>query len=73
MSDAPGHNGDRTAELLGRLLLGKSEVAELLGVSEKSIEYLHRVRELPAVKVGKSLHWKPQTVAEFVERLQPGE
>lgn len=70
MSDGlPTH--DRTPELLNRLLLDRSQVAEALGTTVATIETLHRTGRLQGVKVGKALFWKPQWVREYVDGLQP--
>ena len=61
----------RTAELMERLLLTKEHVAELLGVPVATVEYLHRMDSLPAVKVGKRLAWKPEAVQLYVRKLEP--
>ena len=60
-----------TRELLGRLLLTRTEVASILGVSENTVDNLHRTRQLSAVKVGKFNLWKPESVRRFVEKLEP--
>ena len=58
-------------ELLSQLLLDKSEVASLLRVNENAVSHLHRCRQLRGVLVGKNLRWKPTTVREFVDGLNP--
>ena len=63
----------RTNELLGKLLLSKDEVAELLGVSAETVDYLHRVKNLRGVRVGKRNLWRPHDVQEYVEKLAPAE
>ena len=60
-----------TGELLSKLLLSKLEVCHLLGdISPKTVDYLHRMRKLRGVLVGKSLRWKPETVRQYVEGLK---
>ena len=61
---------DRTRELMDRLLVDRDQVAELLGTRVGTVDYLHRVGKLPAVKVGRDLHWKPEAVKTFVDGLQ---
>jgi excisionase family DNA binding protein len=62
---------DRTAELMGKLVLTREETAEVLSVPPGTVDYLHRVRRLPAVRVGKENRWKPDTIRRYVESLQP--
>ncbi len=69
MSTAPTTTS--TAELLTRLLLDRDQVAAILGVDGATIDNLHRVRRLRAVRVGRENRWKPQSVREFVENLEP--
>ena len=64
-------NQATTAELMSRLLLNREQVAELLGVPPETIGNLHRVKLLPAVRVGKRLCWKPDTVKMYVDSLEP--
>ena len=58
-----------TTDLLSQLLLTREEVAELLHVSPETVKHLHRMRQLPAVRVGKACMWKPETVRAFVSGL----
>lgn len=58
-------------ELLTRLLLDRDQVASILGVDGATVDNLHRVRRLRAVRVGRENRWKPQTVRDFVESLEP--
>ena len=60
-----------TDELLSQLLLDKSEVASLLRVNESAVSHLHRCRQLRGVLVGKNLRWKPTTVRQYVDGLNP--
>lgn len=64
---------DSTDVLMRRLLRTRGQVAELLGVPESSVSYLHRMRRLKAVRVGKELRWKPESVREFVDSLDSEE
>ena len=66
-------DGVNTEALLGRLLLTRDEVAQLLSVKPSTINHLHRIHKLPAVRVGLKNLWKPETVREFVEGLRPYE
>lgn len=61
----------RTEELMSKLVLTREETAELLSVEPGTVDYLHRVRRLPAVRVGKENRWKPDTVREYVKSLEP--
>lgn len=67
----PGSTPSTTSELLSRLLLTREQVGELLGVPPKTVDYLHRMRQLRAVKVGKFCMWKPETVRRYVGTLEP--
>ena len=60
-----------TAELLTRLLLDRDQVASILGVDCSTVDNLHRLRRLRAVRVGRQNRWKPQAVRDFVETLEP--
>ncbi len=61
----------KAAELMEQLLLDKSEVASLLRVNENAVSHLHRCRQLRGVLVGKNLRWKPTTVRQYVDGLNP--
>ena len=63
MSDQP--------EVLNKLLLTRVEVAKLLETEESTINNLHSVGRLRAVRVGRYNRWKPADVKAFVEQLQP--
>ena len=67
----PDPTNTSTAELLTRLLLTRDQVASILGVDGKTVDNLHRMRRLRAVRVGRENRWKPQSVKEFVETLEP--
>lgn len=58
-------------QLLSRLLLTREQVSTVLGVPPKTVNYLHRMGQLPAVKVGKFCMWKPETVRHYVSTLEP--
>ena len=58
-------------QLLSRLLLTREQVSAVLGVPPKTVDYLHRMRQLPAVKVGKFCMWKPEAVRQYVSTLEP--
>lgn len=60
-----------TDMLMGRLLLSREQVAVVLGVPEPTVEYLHRMKQLRAVKVGKFNMWKPEAVQQYVDALEP--
>ena len=55
------------------LVLTKHDAAELLQVSEDTVENLHRCGELRAIKIGKHLRWRLADVEKFVLELQPAE
>ena len=57
-------------ELMERLLLTREETARVLSIAPESVTYLHRVKSLPAVRVGRQLRWKPETVREYVKSLE---
>jgi len=49
-------------------LLNKSQLAEILGVTEWTIWSMRRRHLLPpAIKVGKSLRWRESTVATWIQ------
>ena len=54
------------------LLLDREDVAALLGVPATTVDNLHRMRQLPAVRVGKHNRWKPGAVRDFIASLEPG-
>lgn len=60
-----------TAELLSQLLLTSEQVAELLGVSPTCVRGLHETGQLRGICVGKELHWRPQWVQDYVDKLEP--
>lgn len=68
---ATGPRRDRTAELMGRLLLNREQVAALLGVSEATVETLHRTGRLKGAQVGKELRWQPAWVQKYADELEP--
>ena len=61
---------DRTAELMGKLLLTDAEVAELLSITVNGVHYLHRIGKLRGKPVGGTLHWLPHSVQMFVDGLE---
>jgi excisionase family DNA binding protein len=47
--------------------VGKREVAEALGISQRSVERLISTRELPPpVKFGRLVRWRRSTIMEFL-------
>jgi hypothetical protein len=62
-----------TPDLMSRLLLNRDQVAALLEVDPATVDYLHRMRRLRAVRVGKVNRWKPADVKAYVESLSPSE
>lgn len=51
------------------VLLTRDEVALVLRTDPGSVDYLHRMKLLRAVKVGKTNRWKPNDVRAYVESL----
>ena len=55
------------------LVLKRGQVAELLQVSEDSVDNLHRTKQLQAIKCGKHRRWRRSDVETYVANLRPGE
>ena len=55
------------------LLLTRPQVAGLLQVSEDTVDNLHRVKQLCAIKCGKHRRWRFPDVTAYIEALMPGE
>jgi excisionase family DNA binding protein len=53
-------------------LLTKADVAELLGLSTRSVDRLRAGGELPAVRVRGRVRFRPEDVVAYVERLSRG-
>lgn len=47
-------------------LLDATQVAELLNISKESVLRLHRTKQIASVKIGKSVRFTRQGVANFV-------
>ncbi len=62
-----------TSETMGRLLLTRDQVAEVLGVPVETVDGLHRAKLLRAVRVGKHNRWRPEAVQSYVDGLEPVE
>jgi excisionase family DNA binding protein len=60
-------------ELMTRLLLTRDEAARMLSIKPETLDYLHRMKRLRGVKVGKELRWRPPDVQRFVHELDVGE
>ena len=58
-----GSNGN-----VGKRLLTTREAAEYLGLAEETVYKKSRLRELPAVKVGRSLRFDVQALERYVEQ-----
>ncbi len=58
-------------ELMGRPVLNAAEVGYLLNATPEGVRYLHRMRLLQGVKVGKRLMWKPDTITRYLDALEP--
>ena len=61
-------------EATGRkpLLLDREQVAAMLTVKPKTVDWLRRNRKLPAVKVtAKDVRWLPETVQAYRDTLVP--
>ncbi len=52
------------------LLLDIDAVAGILTVPTQTVDSLRRSHQLPAVKVGAKVRWLPETVREYVKRLE---
>ena len=71
MTNATDNGNATTQQLMSRLLLARPEVSLLLGIPEESVDYLHRMKRLRGVAVGKFLRWRPDDVQRFVDELEP--
>ena len=60
-----------TDELTSKRLLGRDEVAELLGIEAATVDNLHRGKVLRACRVGRENRWRPCDVERYVKELQP--
>ena len=69
----PAYTSETIQEHLQPLVLTKGDVAILLQVGESTVENLHRVGQLPGVKIGKHLRWRLVDVQAFVRGLRHGE
>lgn len=56
--------------LADKLLLTKSQVAQILGCSEVTVEGLHSSGVMRACMLGKRLMWKPAWLTAYVAKLQ---
>jgi len=50
--------------------LSVSEVAEMLGVAESTVQRWVRNRELPAIRVADTIRFDPTVLADRLEELQ---
>ncbi len=53
---------------VGKRLLTTRETAEYLGLAEETVYKKARLRELPSVKVGRSLRFDLQALERYVEQ-----
>ncbi len=53
---------------VGKRLLTTREAAEYLGLAEETVYKKSRLRELPSVKVGRSLRFDVQALERYVEQ-----
>ena len=53
---------------VGKRLLTTRETAEYLGLAEETVYKKSRLRELPSVKVGRSLRFDVQALERYVEQ-----
>ena len=53
---------------VGKRLLTTREAAEYLGLAEETVYKKSRLRELPSVKVGRSLRFDVQALEHYVEQ-----
>ena len=58
-----------TADVPSGLLLNVDQVADLLGISRRSVWRLRSAGELPAVEVSGATRWRHAAVRQFVEGL----
>ena len=71
-SSRPSHN-KRPAENVnvprfGDRMLGVSQVAAILGMSERTLRYLASLGELPGIKVGRAWRFWRNEILEYLER-----
>jgi len=70
MDDTNTKNGIAARSILeGAIILTREQVAEILTVSPDSVDNLHRVGKLRAIKLGKHNRWLPDHVRAFVNSL----
>lgn len=50
-------------------LLSTKEVAELLGVSVKTVERMRRRRAITYVKIARRVRFRPEDVQKFITRM----
>ncbi len=55
---------------LTALLLTKTEVAALLTVPERSVQWLHRVGQLRGVKIARKLRWTRASIDRYLQTLE---
>ena len=66
MSNSNRKSGSNRA--VGKRLLTTRETAEYLGLAEETVYKKARLRELPSVKVGRSLRFDLQALERYVEK-----
>ena len=56
---------------MSRLLLDRGQVSKVLGIPAGSVAFLHRMKRLQGVRVGKFLKWRPVDIQRFIDELKP--
>ena len=64
----PSRSQMRSNEIVGKRLLNVEEAAQYLGLEVDTIYKKSRLRELPSVKVGRSLRFDVVALNAFVEQ-----
>ena len=64
----PSRSQMRSNEIVGKRLLNVEEAAQYLGLQVDTIYKKSRLRELPSVKVGRSLRFDVVALNAFVEQ-----
>jgi excisionase family DNA binding protein len=64
-------DGPATTAIPGQLFTIK-QVSELLQLSSRTIYSLTAAGDLPAVRIGRSVRYRPADLAAYVERLAQG-
>lgn len=66
-------NNTRAApQVTDRILLRPREAAEVLGVCERTLWSLTQTGDLPCVRLGKAVRYRPETLREWAEASEKG-